>query len=98
MPVPDGFEPLAQTVRTHWVEIAVATVRCPSMDISCPAGIRKVVVDLLQITLYATLRCFYNVYFHPLAKYPGPKLAAISYVWYSYQWFVFPAVIMLSTL
>ncbi|KAI0015351.1 cytochrome P450 [Xylariomycetidae sp. FL0641] len=41
---------------------------------------------LATVSLYATCRCFYNVYFHPAAKYPGPKLAAISNVWYAYQW------------
>ncbi|KAI1661697.1 cytochrome P450 [Daldinia decipiens] len=31
------------------------------------------------------LRSIYRVYFHPLSKYPGPKIAAISDVWYAYH-------------
>ncbi|KAI6081597.1 cytochrome P450 [Hypoxylon rubiginosum] len=38
------------------------------------------------ISVYALTRCIYLLYFHPLAKYPGPKIAAISNVWYGYHW------------
>ena len=30
------------------------------------------------ILLYLTIRTIYRVYFHPLSKFPGPKLAAAS--------------------
>ncbi|KAI6093965.1 cytochrome P450 [Hypoxylon rubiginosum] len=39
-----------------------------------------------SINIYAFTRCVYLLFFHPLAKYPGPKIAAISNVWYGYQW------------
>jgi hypothetical protein len=31
-------------------------------------------------------RYVYLVTLHPLAKYPGPRLAAISNTWYAYYW------------
>jgi cytochrome P450 len=34
--------------------------------------------NTLQTTVYIIWRCIYNIYFHPLAKYPGPLLAKIS--------------------
>ncbi|KAI0012288.1 cytochrome P450 [Xylariaceae sp. FL0662B] len=53
------------------------------------------VLVLTTLSFYATCRCFYNLYFHPAAKYPGPKLAAVSNVWYAYQWITgrYPMVI-----
>ncbi|KAI1395386.1 cytochrome P450 [Hypoxylon fuscum] len=45
-----------------------------------------VLLTIANVSFYALLRCFYNVYFHPAAKYPGPRFAAISNIWYAYQW------------
>ncbi|KAK0640554.1 cytochrome P450 monooxygenase [Cercophora newfieldiana] len=36
--------------------------------------------------LYAGSRMVYNVYFHPLRHYPGPKLWAASILPYTYNW------------
>ncbi|KAI0145050.1 cytochrome P450 [Xylariaceae sp. FL1272] len=41
---------------------------------------------LAPICLYAVCKCIYNVYLHPAAAYPGPRLAAVSNIWYAYHW------------
>ncbi|KAK1701965.1 cytochrome P450 [Colletotrichum lupini] len=38
------------------------------------------------IIAYSVIRTIYLVWFHPLAKYPGPRIASVSNVWYGYQW------------
>nr|CDP31274.1 Putative cytochrome P450 E-class, group I [Podospora anserina S mat+] len=37
--------------------------------------------------VYHIVRAIYLLNFHPYAKYPGPKWAALSNTWYMYQWF-----------
>ncbi|KAJ0166068.1 Isotrichodermin C-15 hydroxylase [Colletotrichum tanaceti] len=44
------------------------------------------VLAAVGIAAYSLLRTIYLVWFHPLAKFPGPKIAAVSNVWYGYQW------------
>ncbi|TLD24226.1 hypothetical protein PspLS_06433 [Pyricularia sp. CBS 133598] len=39
------------------------------------------VVALAITLIYYGLVCIYNLYFHPLAKYPGPRLAAATHFW-----------------
>lgn len=34
-----------------------------------------------QTLAYQVIFCIYNIYFHPLSKYPGPRLAAASPLW-----------------
>ncbi|KAM7212718.1 Cytochrome P450 [Rhypophila decipiens] len=40
-------------------------------------------VSLLAFA-YCSARGIYNAYFHPLSRYPGPKLAAMSSLWWVY--------------
>ncbi|KAK4235119.1 Isotrichodermin C-15 hydroxylase [Achaetomium macrosporum] len=42
-------------------------------------------IVLTAISAYLLARSIYNFYFHPLAKYPGPRLAAISDLWIAYH-------------
>lgn len=41
---------------------------------------------VLLLFLYALLRCTYLLFFHPLAKFPGPRLAAVSNIYYAALW------------
>ncbi|KAI0543243.1 cytochrome P450 [Xylaria digitata] len=34
--------------------------------------------------IYCISRVVYNLYFHPLSKYPGPRLAAMTDIWWAY--------------
>ncbi|KAI1317132.1 cytochrome P450 [Xylariaceae sp. FL0255] len=43
-------------------------------------------LTLILLLTYATFRCIYLLYFHPLSKFPGPKIAAVSNVWYACHW------------
>lgn len=40
---------------------------------------------VLAVALYTVYNCIYNLYFHPLSRFPGPRLAAIGHLydlWY----------------
>ncbi|KAI9154895.1 putative isotrichodermin c-15 hydroxylase protein [Paramyrothecium foliicola] len=45
-----------------------------------------IAITIGGVSAYAALRCFYLLYFHPLARFPGPTVAAVSNVWYAYHW------------
>ncbi|EPS29067.1 hypothetical protein PDE_04015 [Penicillium oxalicum 114-2] len=36
--------------------------------------------------VYVIARSIYRVWFHPLSSYPGPKLAALTQLWYARHW------------
>jgi hypothetical protein len=44
-------------------------------------------LSILQIILCVFAHVIYNIYFHPLAKFPGPKLAVISNVYQNHRLF-----------
>ncbi|KAK4180645.1 cytochrome P450 [Triangularia setosa] len=49
-------------------------------------GREYAVIAAIGSIVYCVSRCIYLLWFHPLAKYPGPRIAAISNIWYGYQW------------
>ncbi|KAF8488484.1 putative P450 monooxygenase [Russula emetica] len=53
----------------------------PSLP-SFPKGLFTAAVGLL---LYALVRVIYNVYFHPLSRFPGPRGAACTSWWLTYM-------------
>lgn len=40
-----------------------------------------------QIVTYAITKVVCLAYFHPLSRFPGPRIAAASNVWYAYHWY-----------
>ncbi|KAF7537746.1 hypothetical protein G7054_g3474 [Neopestalotiopsis clavispora] len=41
----------------------------------------------LLLALYKLAQYGYRAFLHPYANYPGPKIAAVSNLWYAYHWF-----------
>lgn len=42
-------------------------------------------IAVLAVALYTLYNCVYNLYFHPLSRFPGPRLAALGHLydlWY----------------
>ncbi|KAI2628673.1 cytochrome P450 monooxygenase-like protein [Hypoxylon sp. NC1633] len=45
--------------------------------------VRIVALGVISILGYWIGRCIYRLYFHPLARFPGPRIAAVSDLWFA---------------
>lgn len=50
-----------------------------------PSFQQGVFVTTSGLLLYGLLRLIYNVYFHPLSRFPGPRGAACTRWWLAYM-------------
>ncbi|RYP70074.1 hypothetical protein DL771_005691 [Monosporascus sp. 5C6A] len=41
---------------------------------------------IVAVGIAWVVRAIYNIYFHPLSRYPGPKVAALSNAWWEWYW------------
>lgn len=74
----------------HVDEPMVGSRRCNGESQTLRAMFCQVAAGLdlmqsMQFVAYCIGKAIYNAHFHPLAKYPGPKLAAISDIWWAYS-------------
>lgn len=58
----------------------IADLVCISFDVLEFRCARKTLTATLQTLAYLVGTTCYNLYLHPLARYTGPKLAAVSQV------------------
>jgi hypothetical protein len=54
------------------------------LDLNFGSAYSIVFVLVLYLILHRVYRVFYDLYLHPLAHVPGPKLAAITYLYQTY--------------
>jgi hypothetical protein len=50
-----------------------------------PSFQQGILTTSLGLFFYALVRVIYNVYFHPLSRFPGPREAACTKWWLAYK-------------
>ena len=52
---------------------------------SAPSLRHGVLITAVGLLIYALVRVIYNLYFHPLSHFPGPRGAACTRFWLAYM-------------
>ena len=50
-----------------------------------PSFQKAISITAVGLLLYSLVRVIYNVYFHPLSRFPGPRGAACTRLWLAYM-------------
>ncbi|KAH0845930.1 isotrichodermin C-15 hydroxylase [Fonsecaea pedrosoi] len=66
--------------------VPISNIKAMVEQLSQISGTRACVLTLISVLVFIISKATYNLYFHPLAKYPGPKLAAVSEIWFARIW------------
>jgi hypothetical protein len=56
-----------------------------SMVLFLPSFRQGIVVTASALLFYGLLKAVYNIFFHPLAHFPGPRRAACTRWWLAYM-------------
>ncbi|KAM7215485.1 Cytochrome P450 [Rhypophila decipiens] len=73
-PTTQGLATAPDQIWAYWNQAAPSLLNTLSLQI---------LIGL--VVTYCIGRAIYNLYFHPLSKYPGPKLAAVTNLWWVYS-------------
>ncbi|CAJ2510912.1 Uu.00g065370.m01.CDS01 [Anthostomella pinea] len=65
-------------------QLVAAITASVSVAINPVPHIESRLISVVQVIAYCIARAVYNLSFHPLTKYPGPKLAAVTDLWWAY--------------
>lgn len=66
------------------IRFAGCCLRCGCTGLS--TNLAKSAVPLIVQVLYISTKLIYNIYLHPLAKFPGPKASSATDIIYWYHW------------
>lgn len=77
--------PFSQSAELSWRELASLSFTGLWVLVYSSSFLVQMETDLMQFVANFLTRNVYNVFFHPLSKFPGPKWKAANYIPYYFQ-------------